>query len=93
MVTREPSGDLSWQIAALGQQVKVLLANRTTRPVFPLLENMRAVAFAFVRFCTKQIVERIEPRDYDAAAPFIREFSILYWSEMGFLGGTRSPLR
>jgi hypothetical protein len=47
------------------------------------MEVMRKLTYETIQLCTSQIVEALEKQDFTRAIPFINEFWILYWGEMG----------
>jgi hypothetical protein len=77
----------SYTALQMGQQVKARVVRSSDRVAVSELERMRAATFNFVQVCATQIVQYLDDGNYEAALPFIREFWILFWGEMGILEG------
>jgi hypothetical protein len=79
----------SYAALRMGQQVKARVVKSSDPVAVSELERMRSATFNFVQVCAAQIVRYLDDGNYEAALPFIREFWILYWGEMGLLEGNQ----
>ena len=53
------------------------------------LRAQRTVSYHMARFCAQQIVATFETRSFMDADPYIKEFKLLYWGELGIVEGPR----
>jgi hypothetical protein len=64
------------------------LKNSTSEDTTKPLVDEREIVFAVVEYCADQIVKVAEgPGPYHDADPYLKEFWVLYWGEMGLVEG------
>ncbi len=52
------------------------------------LKAQRAVSYLMARFCAEQIVASFKAHPFTEADPYVKEFWLLYWGELGIVEGS-----
>jgi hypothetical protein len=73
----------------LGQALKNALIRANDAAGIEFLESLRINTYQAVEQCVRQIRDRVDGNDFQSAVPFIREFWVLSYGEVGIVGGNR----
>jgi hypothetical protein len=78
---------IAFRALAAGRKLKGTALQVQDPDLLKELKAQRAVSYLMARFCAEQIVASFKAHPFTEADPYVKEFWLLYWGELGIVEG------